>query len=267
VKPSTPIYDRSDDIAALRRKESRGTLDPAFSALLTAYDPDWSTSRYKLRWRVKLDLYRDFIAIHSQLPSETSKDTPESALGTWAGTQRNLRKRKALSQTRCDRLNIVAGHSWDPFADAWESFREQLDKFTAEHVRIPSKGGKKPGERELARWLHSQRTAARKGLLSAERRESLDQVTGLEWEPRGIVWSSGLANYRTFMLTEGRERVRRRDGSDEQTIAERMHKQRTDYRPGGLSLERVRVGNCLPISSFGLSLYRLRLCFAAYSLV
>jgi hypothetical protein len=27
------------------------------------------------------------------------------------------------------------------------------------------------------------------------------------------------------------------------------------------------VGNCLPISSFGLSLYRLRLCFAAYSLV
>ncbi|MEV0133649.1 Helicase associated domain protein [Dactylosporangium sp. NPDC050688] len=58
----------------------------------------------------------------------------------------------------------------------------------------------------LGRWLHHQRKARRQGVLPAARVAALDSL-GMQWDPRGSRWQTGLAQAAAFREREGHLRV------------------------------------------------------------
>lgn len=76
------------------------------------------------------------------------------------------------------------------------------------HAQIPSVD-QTPEEERIYRWITSQRTAYRNGLLSEERISKLSAVQGWSWDPFEESWESGLAALKKHFDSGGKATVPR----------------------------------------------------------
>ncbi|CAL1143482.1 unnamed protein product, partial [Cladocopium goreaui] len=127
-------------------------------------------------------------------------------LGTWVGTQRNIKAKGKLCQERVERLNSL-GMLWDPLAEDWELGFRNLTAYHAEHghVRVPKKFETADGDR-LGRWVQRQRNMKAKGKLGQERVERLKSL-GMVWDPLAEDWELGFRNLTAYHAEHGHVRV------------------------------------------------------------
>jgi hypothetical protein len=237
------------DLSALRKKALAGSLDPVLEAVLNAHDPDWKMNPSDRVWQDKLERYREFLAENRRAPSTKSEDSVEKYLGVWVSDQRTAYKRGTLDRGRVDRLEAVIGHCWDFHTAAWDSNLERYREFLAENRRAPSTKSEDSAEKDLGKWVSSQRTAYKSGTLDRDRVDRLEAVIGHCWDLFTAAWDSNLERYREFLAENRRAPSTRSEDSAEKDLGMWVSTQRTAYKSGTLDRDRVDrleavIGHC-----------------------
>jgi superfamily II DNA or RNA helicase len=161
---------------------------------------------------------------HKRWPMGGSKNPDEKTLGLWITTQRTMRRRldegkpTKIDQGRVDVLSATPGWQWDPLEDQWMGQYKASCEFFNEFGRWPSTTGASVAERDLGRWITTQRTngARRRGNkrsdLSQERYIVLSTTDGWSWDPQAEAWS---LNYEAALRYFAREQRWPRKGATE----------------------------------------------------
>lgn len=99
-------------------------------------------------------------------------------LERWAHEQRKLHRKGHLNPQRFEHLERI-GFNWDAQESSWEEMYSALVSYKQSHGNcdVPHRW---PANRSFGNWVAFQRTLARKGKLSKERMDRLEQV-GFRW--------------------------------------------------------------------------------------
>lgn len=101
-------------------------------------------------------------------------------------------------------------------------------------------------DRQLGRWVASQRVLRTQGLLSAERVAALDRVPGWTWDVQDNQWQEGLARLRTYIAQNGHIPDQSFVTEDGFLLGRWIQSRRTQYSRGRLALDRVESLEALP---------------------
>ena len=158
--------------------------------------PANSTARKITSWDQRFQQLADFHATfgHCRVSRHTGDYRP---LGEWIKSQRKYHRERKLTAEQEAKLNSL-GFDWAPPAPVastnpnlpeheqshaiWEERFIELVAFAAQfgHTRVPKEWAENT---RLASWVSSQRNYQRKGTLSAEHKQRLDDI-GFVWDAR-----------------------------------------------------------------------------------
>ena len=134
------------------------------------------------RWVHHLVRAVEFTHRTEHLPRENNRAADgeigdeERMLADWLRYQR----RPATRALHCDyqrrRLECVQGFSWDPHGERWNATYAQFVDFVEEQRRAPRYRSTDLHERAIAAWAAKQRHLIRRGALSQDRAQKLDQL-------------------------------------------------------------------------------------------
>ena len=200
----------------------------------------------------QLQAYKDRFG-HCDVPARWADN---QLLATWVHNQRA--RRGTLSAERIRRLESI-GFVWQatgrvsyPSEARWDASYEQLADFKKRfgHCDLP---GKWAENQPLARWVQTQRECHSRGKLSAERIRWLEAI-GFAWHGRGRLAYSAEARWDAYceQLADFKKRFGHctvpTQWAENRPLAHWMHNQRSYYRQGKLSAERIRrleaIGFC-----------------------
>ena len=160
-------------------------------------------------------------------------NVPQShgSLGGWVHSQRQ-RKLK-MSEDRLQKL-VGLGFNWGTARgprNTWGERLEELAEYKAQHGNcdIPQRQG------SLGSWVSSQRTARKKGKLSDEQIQKLDEL-GFHWGATFLTWEDRLEELTSYEAEHGHCNVPQSKGA----LAKWVYNQRTLHKKGKLSAERVK---------------------------
>jgi superfamily II DNA or RNA helicase len=166
--------------------------------------------------------------------------TPDGGkIGTWLVYQRGKYLKGVLSSERTEKLEAL-GVTWQVFEDRWNAtyaFLEQ-EKAAGRELDVVSKA-LTPDGLVIERWINAQRAHYTKGILSPERIAKLEAI-GVVWNPLKEKWPK-MYRYLAQEYAAGREvNVATKALTPEGLkIGSWLVQQRTDYRKGSLSSERI----------------------------
>ncbi len=174
---------------------------------------------------------------HARVPGGHIEDGYR--LGQWVGVQRRGYRKGRLFGERVVRLEALPGWDWDPMDADWENGFSHLEGFVVREgdARVPARYVQ--DGYQLGRWVNGQRMTYRKGQLSGERIERLQALPGWAWDPMDTAWDEGFAHLERFVVREGDARVPARYVQDSYQLGRWATVQRTTYRRGQLSGERI----------------------------
>ena len=119
------------------------------------------------------------------------QDYPENPqLGTWLSSQRAAMQRGKLNSARKLKFEQI-GVIPKPIDAAWEEMFSSLSHFKSRHgdCNVPQRW---PDNQRLAHWISNQRQFKRKGYLSKDRTDRLEQL-GFAWSPKSTFWDKMFA--------------------------------------------------------------------------
>lgn len=135
------------------------------------------------------------------------------------------------------------------FHSPWERMRAALDEYVAEngHAEVPIGHGADADR--LGQWVAIQRRAYRQGRLSTERRRRLEAVAGWAWNLRDttpVGWGVALERTAAHARRHGQPPSVRQCSDDGFRLGRWVSYQRTEFRAGRLSIERIRQLERIP---------------------
>jgi len=170
-----------------------------------------------------LQAFRDEYG-HCNVPTRAGR---HQRLGRWVAAQRYKRKIGELDAAHIEALDAV-GFVWSASERAWQKMYRALQAFVEEHghANVPERFS---ASRKLANWVHSQRHSYRKGRLSSERMQKLEEL--------GFCWS--LRDRDKTVPAAARDEVPPTNPPDEETTEE------------GEKLYVIRTGVCVQYDGNG----------------
>jgi superfamily II DNA or RNA helicase len=231
-----------------RLRYGRGVLSKERIGRLEAL-PGWVWEPHDDLWEQGFDALERFVARegHARVPA-AYRDGLAYPLGHWVNAQRTRCKRGVLSEERIARLEASPGWVWEAHVDRWEQGFDALKRFVARegHARVVPTYRDENGYR-LGGWVHSQRSAYRRGELSEERIARLAALPGWAWDEIDYRWEQGFDALKRFVAREGHARVPQGFRDEGGYLLGRWTShQRALYRTGGLSSDRVARLEALP---------------------
>lgn len=225
-----------------RNLRRRGVLDPARAARLDELGIVWDVLRS--HWQQHLAAARAFHAGHGHLDVPAGHPPAGGIdLGTWLRYLRDEHANGRLPESRVRELDAL-GMTWQLRArlwnDAWERNYQALRAFRDEHghLMLPD-GYRAPDGPDLRKWVGHQRRLHRKGTLPPERTAALEQL-GLDWDPRGTGWESGLADCTDYHAIHGHlDMEPAHPGTRVKNLTQWLDTRRREYRNGTLRPERA----------------------------
>jgi hypothetical protein len=171
----------------------RDRLPAARRAKLDAIGFIWDarTSRWE-------DMYQRLVHFKESYGHMNVRETVKK-LTTWMREQRSNRAFGALSEDRFEKLSKI-GFPWDVRSDNWQTMFNRLVVFRAEHqhANVPDDYQ----DKELARWVRAQREFKKRGKLSIDRVQSLEEI-GFVWDIRDPLWEKGFSHLKAYRDREG----------------------------------------------------------------
>jgi hypothetical protein len=174
----TPVRGRLKVwLKSQRRAAAAGQLSAARKSSLDERAPGWDRPAVdpELLWLGRAEDLANYVDFSGRLPGSAGGPAEATGLYRWMSYQRGLARAGRLTKARRKWLdkNVpgwLPDHDgrevhWSAQAKALESFRETTGRWPSVAV---------PAEKTLARWLGTQRAAARAGRLGAARVETLD---------------------------------------------------------------------------------------------
>ena len=143
----------------------------------------WSWDLLSDKWEEGYEQLQYYIKEHGNARVSQKHISPNALnLKGWIGTQRTNKSNNLLSQDRIDRLEALIGWSWDALTDKWIEGLEQLICYAKEHgnARVSSRYVSPDGYK-LGKWVCNQRITKAKNLISQDRIERLEALSGWVW--------------------------------------------------------------------------------------
>jgi len=130
-------------------------------------------------WMKKYNLLKKYVLENGELPSQ-SKVYRGEKIGSWCDKQRQKYKKGKLSQERINLLEKIK-LNWDLRNEMWIKKYKLLKEYVLENEKIPTDNTKYCGD-NIGRWCDTQRQYYKKGKLSQERINLLEEIKGWYWE-------------------------------------------------------------------------------------
>lgn len=165
-------------------------------------------------------------------------------LGAWASNQRRAKKKETLSP---ERINLLeeAGIIWDPFEEAWQQGYKAFVAYNKESP-VPArfvyhKSNSKAEYHgfKLGTWVRAQITAYKKGALSPERKNLLEEA-GFIWDIRQEAWEEGYKAFIAYKQEFPDVPVTQGAKYHNYKLGHWVHMQRQLKKNGTLSAERIK---------------------------
>jgi superfamily II DNA or RNA helicase len=168
-----------------RTAKKGGTLSVERSAELEAIPGwEWGTEREETyTWEEQRTHWITVYTRIQKAPSTISKEKEEKRAGIWQSNQRKAKKTGTLYAERIAELEAIPGWEWGT-ENTW---KEQRTHWITVYTRIqkaPSTISKEKEEKRAGVWQSTQRTAKKKGTLSAERSAALEAILGWTWSAK-----------------------------------------------------------------------------------
>jgi hypothetical protein len=148
--------------------------------------PGWTWDTPHTTWEQSFELLLQFVERegHALVPIKHLEAGHQ--LGDWVAKQRQRHRtgHRELTPLRIERLEAVAGWSWNPLQDSWEQSYRALRQFAAREGHLRIRMDHIEEGVYVGRWMNSQRTAFRRGSLVDSRVRRLEAVPGWSWAPR-----------------------------------------------------------------------------------
>ncbi|GMH85539.1 hypothetical protein TrST_g10508 [Triparma strigata] len=193
-------------------------------------------------WDLKYGMLKRYYEVNGDcLVPRRFKTVEGLNLGVWVGTQRNAYKNGQLSRDRVTMLEKV-GFVWDPLAAEWEENFQVLVNYKKEEgdCLVPDKFKTVEGL-TLGIWVQNMRQDKKKGKLSADRSDMLEEV-GFVWDQLELAWEKNFQALMNYKKAEGNCLVPARfKTADGVKLGGWVGEQRKAYKNGQLSTDRVAI--------------------------
>ena len=158
-------------VQAQRGRKNQGSLSEERIRQLNEIGFDWNP--FASQWETK---FCELLAYWERHGNTNVPINWPDGLNAWAKSQRADKRDGKLSDERIRQLEEI-GFVWNPHAALWEAGFCELLSYKAEHghVNVPH------SVTGLGAWVGSQRSAKKKGKISVERVQRLEEI-GFEWE-------------------------------------------------------------------------------------
>jgi superfamily II DNA or RNA helicase len=179
-------------------------MSPERKARLEALS-GWCWDRIVIKWEESFSHLQEFVQREGNSRVPSIYITPDGVkLGSWVSIQRKNRDEMQLE--RKNRLEALAGWSWDAVEELWEEGFLNLFEFVQKeaHSKVPSSFRTPDGFR-LGVWVTVQRM--KKNRMSQERRNRLASLAGWVWDVLENQWEESLSYLEIFARKEGHCRV------------------------------------------------------------
>ncbi|MCM3657521.1 helicase associated domain-containing protein [Agromyces mediolanus] len=225
-------------LAEQRTAARAGRLSEARRTLLDRAVVGWFDDERD--WRMQADRLARRLATGGKIPASHADDSEERALARWLQRQRSLAGSGGLDESRERWLDRQLPGWRDHRLTAWEHTANRLQAFRTEHGRLPARGADATAqELELGVWLNNQRSAARRGGLSAERERWLDSRIP-EWrDPHLASWLRRAAEVADYLAERGRLPYERSTVERSRRLGTWLQTQRRAHRGGTLDAIRI----------------------------
>ena len=187
-----------------RQREAKNKMDPDLRLRLEAM-PGWSWDILSHQWEEGFSHLKQYSdrERHCRVPARYKTDGGYG-LGQWVSEQR--KHKDTMDLARQQRLEALAGWSWDVLSDLWEEGFSHLKQYSDRegHCRV-SVSYKTDGGYRLGQWVSDQRK--RKDTMEADRRQRLQAMPGWSWDILSDQWEDGFSHLKQFSEREGHCRV------------------------------------------------------------
>lgn len=204
--------------------------------------PGWAWDPHDDQWERKFARLQEFVEAngHARVPRSDKK------LGVWVQAQRRKFLKGSLEDERQQRLESIAGWTWDPFVDQWEEgFAHLMEHARIHgHARVP--GPYRVNDFNLGAWVSTQRQQFGKGKLDEERRQRLETVAGWTWDPQVQQWEEGFAHLVDYARVNGSAANVPRETFNGFLLGAWVSRQRAARGKDQLSSERVQRLESMP---------------------
>jgi hypothetical protein len=233
--------------AGQQHLHSIGRLKPHRLRILT--DNGILQTAFEYEWDWFFQRLQSFIAANNRPPVRLSPNREEAQLGQWRQTQYLLYKSGRVDARRAKMLESVGVATTIPNMK-WNSTFTQLQAFVKGRGRLPARTSRDKSERQMARWLETQRDLRRTGTLLPRRKRLIDSLD-MPVDRLEERWEKICARVRTFLSKNGRLPSTNAVDDTERGLAVWCSVQRKGHREGTLLPQRVQ-----PVIDLGLLLDR-----------
>jgi superfamily II DNA or RNA helicase len=219
-----------------RQFKNKGLLTPTQIRRLNTIGFSWDP--YSEKWEEAFSALQKFHKRegHCKVPDNHFEN--ELQIGSWATTQRRLKKDGKLAPDRISRMNSI-GFVWDVLSEQWEkAFSASINFHKREgHWNIPDSHIE--DELKIGLWTGVQRMAKRKGRLTPDRLRRLNEL-GFTWNLRADKWEAAFTTLQKFRKDEGHCRAPQGLHVDGINLGYWINSQRVRKNKGQLSPDRVQ---------------------------
>jgi len=218
-----------------------GTLSEERINLLNDITEEWSEIKdINSVWNATCNLLKEFYIKNDRLPKSTD-EYQNVNIGKWLSTQKTAYKKGNLSEERINLLNDIT-EEWNKDQNSvWNATCNLMKEFYIKNERLPKRTDEYQNV-NIGKWLNWQKTAYKKGTLSEERINLLNDITE-EWnKDQNSVWNATCNLLKEFYIENDRL-PKRTDEYQNVNIGSWLDKQKMAYKKGNLSEERINLLN------------------------
>lgn len=230
----------SNWIRVQRSSYKKGTLDDEKFKMLNNIEFVWDVLEHN--WNVMyLKLITAMENINIVKLNPFIKFSNED-INKWMKNQRTYYRGQKLSPDKITKLNNI-GFVWDILETQWMFMYNELKDYKNKtgSIQIPKESQSHPNRPKLYNWIMVQRGSWKKGTLSEEQIDLLNQL-GFLFNPYEEYWFSSYAKLVTYYNCYGDTLVPKNSESDSE-LAAWVGTQRSLFKLGKLSPHKIRLLN------------------------
>lgn len=215
-----------------RQYKKGGTLDAHRLAKLEGIGMIWDLDDHK--WEdmfSRLAEYKENEG-HCDIPRKYTANGDSKPLGIWLSTQRSFKRNGVLDPIRTNRLEEL-GVEWDPQSRDWNEMFHLLTEYQQREGNCLVPRNYKEDGKNLWMWLRLQRSEQKKGRLSVDRCEALEDL-GVICDTNTAKWDHLHSLLVQYQERHGHCRVPVTHKEDGANLGTWLQTQRKNWRAGTL---------------------------------
>jgi len=207
--------------------------------------PFWNWSPQETRTKSNFEALVTFLNQHKHSDVMGDQEATPS-FKRWVKSTRDKYANGALSKSMITQLNSLKGWTWTvETIDHDQLFLDAYMRYISITNELFIRKNQLFEGLDLHSWSKSLRSSFQRGLLNSELRNKIEQIPGWEWDANDQRWNQSYNKLRIFAEVNGHANPSN-SNPETSTVAHFASNQRSDWRRGTLSNDRINKMEALP---------------------